>query len=338
MIFGPICQVGCFSASAAVTSASVGERSAAERSARRGQDQAPHLAGVAAVQALVDRVVLAVDRQHRHAAVAAPRPSRCRRPSPALPCWRARSSCRPRWRASTASSAAVPDEAHSTMSTSGCDATSHRPSLPAPRHLPPASRRAPRAACPSRRRSPSRPRAAGNSSDLLRPSPPTLLAGGERRRPRRDRGCVRRPRRARSVPIDPVEPRMAMRFTCTVQTFRADVREVEHRRGEEQRVDAIEDAAVAGNQRRAVLHVGGALQHRLEQIAGDAGDDDAEAERWRASTRDSAGSQYEPATARNSGAEDEAADRAFAVFFGLIAAAPAACGRTCGRCSTARCR
>ena len=37
--------------------------------------------------------------------------------------------------------------------------------------------------------------------------------------------------------------------------------------------------------------LGGALQHRLEQVADDAGHDDAEAERRRASTTDTTGSQ-----------------------------------------------
>ena len=43
--------------------------------------------------------------------------------------------------ASTASSAAVPDEAHSTMSTSGCVATATSPSGPAARTLAPPSSR-----------------------------------------------------------------------------------------------------------------------------------------------------------------------------------------------------
>src|SRR5439155_7312613 len=38
------------------------------------------------------------------------------------------------------------------------------------------------------------------------------------------------------------------------------------RRGEQERIDAIEDAAVARNQRRAVLDAGAALQHRFEEV------------------------------------------------------------------------
>ena len=67
VIFWPICQVGCFSASAAVTCARLSRRAAAERPARRGQDQAPHVPGRTPVQALMNGVVLAVDRQHCHA-------------------------------------------------------------------------------------------------------------------------------------------------------------------------------------------------------------------------------------------------------------------------------
>src|SRR5436190_21934785 len=89
-------------------------------------------------------------------------------------------------------------------------------------------------------------------------------------------------------PMEPVDPRMAMRFTVTsegarnreraqrwsaraLQALRSSVLQhhVVDRGGEEERVDAVEDAAVARNQRRAVLHAGRALQHRLEEIAGD---------------------------------------------------------------------
>jgi hypothetical protein len=55
VIFRPIRQVGWFNASAA------------ERSTGRRQDQPPHLGGLAAVQALMNRVVLAVHRENRDA-------------------------------------------------------------------------------------------------------------------------------------------------------------------------------------------------------------------------------------------------------------------------------
>ena len=77
------------------------------------------------------------------------------------------------------------------------------------RRLPPAIRRARRAACPSPRRWPSPPRADGTRG----PASPSPRRWSPRRspRPRRDRRCVRATSSA-LVPIDPVEPRMAMRF------------------------------------------------------------------------------------------------------------------------------
>ena len=61
---------------------------------------------------------------------------------------------------STASSAAVPDEAHSTMSTSGCEAISHSPSLPTPEISagdPPSAARSLSIASPVRHRHRARP-------------------------------------------------------------------------------------------------------------------------------------------------------------------------------------
>ena len=73
VIFWPICQVGCFSASAGVTVGEAGPAAAAKRPAGRGQDEPADLGRPTAVQALMDGVVLAVDRQDRHAAGAARR-------------------------------------------------------------------------------------------------------------------------------------------------------------------------------------------------------------------------------------------------------------------------
>ncbi len=46
----------------------------------------------------------------------------------------------------------------------------------------------------------------------------------------------------------------------------------QHRRGEEQRIDAVEHAAVAGKNRAGILHAGSALDQRLHQIAKLCGD------------------------------------------------------------------
>ena len=58
------------------------------------------------------------------------------------------------------------------------------------------------------------------------------------------------------------------------QVCRYRTNSVIHRAGEQPAVDAIEDAAVPGNERRRILHAGAALEQRLEQIADDAQQDD----------------------------------------------------------------
>src|SRR5438552_13531711 len=80
--------------------------------------------------------------------------------------------------------------------------------------------------------------------------------------------------------MDPVAPRRATRLIdSSVGTRRSHVSEAENeveRRGggEEEGVDAIEDASVAAEEPSRVLHLHVALQHRLEQVAREGGDDD----------------------------------------------------------------
>ena len=111
----------------------------------------------------------------------------------------------------------------------------------------------------------------GARTEAPRPAPPAGRRSPRRpgRRPAADRGCASTTASA-LCPIDPVDPRMAMRFTGEGRSARYRTKIVEHRRGEQQRVDPIEHAAVPGNQRRAVLHARAPLQHRLEQVAGNA--------------------------------------------------------------------
>ena len=78
VIFGPICHVGCFSASAAVTFVERRQRSAAERAARRGEDQPPQLAA-----------------RRGRAGTGGSRCARCRRAAPPRPSARAASITRP---------------------------------------------------------------------------------------------------------------------------------------------------------------------------------------------------------------------------------------------------
>ena len=64
VILRPIRQVGWLRAASTVTPARASAEQVPERPARGGQDQPAHFRRVAPVQALVDGVVLAVDRQH----------------------------------------------------------------------------------------------------------------------------------------------------------------------------------------------------------------------------------------------------------------------------------
>ena len=238
VILRPICQVGCCSASSAVTRC----RARDARRPRNGPPDAVRISrrtsrGVAAVQALMDGVVLAVDRQDRRRRARRAASMTSRRPSPALPCWRARSSCRRRSPRAPLRAPSVPDEAHSTRSTSGCVATATRPSRPG-------------AATSRRRRRRARARSSSSAApvaiaDDARPVPRDLL-GAARRRCRRRRG---RPPRSRSgcasttasalVPIEPVEPRMAMRFItqCASRIARTARRRTPARRRAARRCD-----------------------------------------------------------------------------------------------------
>ena len=160
------------------------------------------------------------------------------------------------------------------MSTSGCvaTATSRRARLPAIVTSPQPPARSRSIAAAGRHRRDARPIARDLRRQQLR-----VLAGGQADHPQPigvrvdDRQRALADRAGRAEDGDRV-------FTRTLQQRMI----VEHRRGEQQRVDAIEHAAVAGNQRRAVLHAGAALQHRLEQIARDAERDHASAEQRRA--------------------------------------------------------
>ena len=113
VILRPIRQVGWLSGVHGDAGQRLGGQ-VPEGPARRGEDQPAHLRGIAPVQALVDGVVLAVDRQHVDAV---PDRSITRRPAITSTSLLARAMRLPlRIAATTASSAAVPDDAHSTVS------------------------------------------------------------------------------------------------------------------------------------------------------------------------------------------------------------------------------
>ena len=132
------------------------------------------------------------------------------------------------------------------MSTSGCVATADqaRRSRAAIARRPPGRRAAvePPAAAGGRHR---RRRAAGTRATCSANS--AAFSPAASATDLQPVGVRRRRRRARCWPIEPVEPRMAMRFTASSQA--GPEKHVEDRRREQQRVDAIEHAAVAGDQR-----------------------------------------------------------------------------------------
>ena len=98
VILRPMRQVGCASASSRVMRSKVSRARLRNGPARGGEQQPPHVLRPPPVEALVERAVLAVDRQEPRAASPAPGRASARRPSPASPCWRARRPCRPRAR------------------------------------------------------------------------------------------------------------------------------------------------------------------------------------------------------------------------------------------------
>ena len=167
---------------------------------------------------------------------------------------------------------AAPTIAAITVSTSGCAASSHSALGAA---------RAPRCATPSARSRSAQRARLGRVGDrrIARPQARALreqlveaALRGQRERPRSDRGW-RAITSSVLTPTEPVAPRMQTRCIAALRRRRhvtaIDQRERdrEHR---QQRVDAIEDAAVAGQQRAAVLGAGAALDERLEQVADDA--------------------------------------------------------------------
>ena len=90
VIFPPIAQVGCCSACVDGHAGELGAAAAAERAARRGQRQPLDRPRPLAVDQLVQRGVLGVDRDELRAGRLARAPSRARRRRRATPCWRAR--------------------------------------------------------------------------------------------------------------------------------------------------------------------------------------------------------------------------------------------------------
>ena len=199
MIFGPICHVGCFNASAAVTSAS-----AASERPRNGPPDAVRIRRrtslvAAAVQALMDGVVLAVDGQHRNAFL----PRRIHHDAAGHD-QHFLVGERDRLARLDRAQHRVERRGARTTRTARCRRRDARRSRRGPRcrrrRSPRAIRRARRAACPSPRRSPSPPRADGTRGSAS-PSRATLVAAAiATTSTRSDASARRRARSCRSIP------------------------------------------------------------------------------------------------------------------------------------------
>ena len=212
VILRPIRQVGWLSASSTVTPARASARQVPERPARGGEDQPAHLA--------TDRAGAGTGGWRCARCRPAARRRRARGPAsitrrPAITSTSLLASAMrlpARIAASTASSAAVPDEAHSTVSTSSRVTSSISACGPARAQVEVrAARRS--AAAPA-----ARPGGVGGHADGARPVALDLQRHAPRRSRRRRApttssrsGCASTTASA-LWPIEPVEPRMARRI------------------------------------------------------------------------------------------------------------------------------
>ncbi len=304
VILRPICQVGCRSAASGRTAASAVASEMPERPTRRGEHQPAH-----------------VGAGRGRAGTGEWRCARCPPASTARPCARRGlrherpghdqhflvgerdASCRPRSPPAPPRAPPCP-----TTHTARC----RRPGCVAAGQEGPRRRRRRRGAdAPIRARVDRRPRPS--------PSPASdgavarHLLGQQRRR------CRPRPAPPRAGDRDarPPPPARSGRSTPSSRESRGVFTvsslyqvEVEGGRREEQRVDAIEHAAVARDDRAAVLHARFALQLRFEQVARDA--DSTTSTRGRAwpATSGSSGSTRPPASTMNAEPNTSAARRA----------------------------
>ena len=147
---------------------------------------------------------------------------------------------------------------------------------------------------------------AGSARPARRAAPRSRRPRG--RRPAAGPGCASTTASA-LWPIEPVDPRMAMRFITTLQ-----VHGCRRSRPARRRAASIRSSTPPwpGMSARGILHARAALQQRLEQIAGDAERHDRGAEQDAQRRRGAAGNTpAAPPTAMAVSAEDEAADRPF---------------------------
>ena len=101
------------------------------------------------------------------------------------------------------------------------------------------------------------------------------------------------------MPIEPVEPRTTTRIGRAHQTSRErDDQVVDGGQAEQHRVEAVEHAAVPGQERAEVLEPEVALEHRLAQVAERGEDRDHDAEQQ--AVAESSPTAWRPMTARRS--------------------------------------
>ena len=309
-----------------------------ERAARRGEDQPRDRRPRLADQALPDRRVLRVDRaqpgeRRRRAGRtgrprgalrrpgARPRASRGGRRRRASPCWRSRRPCRRAARRAPGRSDTtppVPDD-HEVDVVAGRERL-ERVGAADPRV--PGGRSSGAAVAGQARRRPAGAAPPGRSA-RRRCGP---LASATTRN--RSACCSRTSTAWR--PMLPVEPRRATDRGCRgpVSAARARTYSATTGRGEQERVDPVEDAAVARDQRPRVLGAGGALEHRLGEVAGLGGEPEQRPEHDRPERRLAEAREHE----RD---DDRARDRARRR--GPRSTSRARCGSgTCGGRSGAR--
>ena len=137
VIFAPMLQLGCFSASALVTFCSRSRTPAEERAAGCGQDQALDLSPVGGSPAGTGRWRNALNPPERSPPLPAPPgPSPVHRRRPASPYWPAQYVCGRRMAASVGRRPIIPMTAVTTVSALGSVAASIRPSIPEATRIP----------------------------------------------------------------------------------------------------------------------------------------------------------------------------------------------------------
>ena len=298
VIFAPIVQVGWRRACSGVTAASVGGR-VEERSARGGEDQRRDAGHRLADEALPDRRVLRVDRaepgeraRERVGRASRPRP---RRRAP-------RASGITRWPPATSVSllavaTTLPAARAASDGPEADDAAGRRRRRDRRRRgrelvegigAADASVPGGRSSAAVVREGDRRPAAAGAPARRARRLRPAASATTR---------SVRDARRARRPPGGPIEPGRAEQRdppsrAAPAQRKAATTYRVDDRRREQERVDAVEDPAVARDQRAGVLGAGGPLEHRLGEVAGLGGEADQRAEDERAERRSGRGPQH----------------------------------------------